>query len=342
VLSLVKGIGQIAQQPSMLGSVHEAWDVASNGLHIERVSIPIGVIGMIYEARPGVTIDAAALCIKSGNAVILRGGSECFHTNQLLAELIRDALIAEHFPADLVQMVATTDRGAVDAMLALHGHIDVLIPRGGKSLTEKVAREARMPTMLHLTGNCHSYVHESADLAQAVAVVSNAKMRRTSICGATESLLVDAKIAPDFVPAIAEALSTLGCTIKGCDASRALDACITPAHDDDWGTEYLDAVISLKIVGGVEEAASHINRYGSHHTDAILASDTHAITRFTQAVDSAIVMVNASTQFADGGEFGFGGEIGIATGRMPPRGPVAARQLTTYKYIVHGHGSTRP
>ena len=342
VLGLVKAVTQIAQAPGVLGHSEEAWDVASNGLHIERISIPIGVIGMIYEARPGVTVDAAALCIKSGNAVILRGGSESFHTNQLLAELLADALEASVLPRHLVQMVATTERAAVDAMLTLSGHIDVLIPRGGKSLTEKVARDARMPTMLHLTGNCHSYVHHSADMAKAVDVIVNAKMRRVSVCGATESLLIDEHAAPHIVPALVDALSAAGCSIKGCEKSQGLDARITPASENDWGTEYLAAVVSVKIVSGVEEAITHINQYGSHHTDAILAEDARAIRRFTQAVDSAIVMVNASTQFADGGEFGFGGEIGIATGRMPPRGPVAARQLTTYKYVVRGNHATRP
>lgn len=333
---------QVASSPSVLDVVSEDWQVVSNGLHISKRTIPIGVIGMIYEARPGVTIDAAGLCIKSGNAVILRGGSECFHTNQLLAEIIREALVASGFDANLVQMVGTTDRAMVDAMLAAHGQLDVLIPRGGQSLTEKVAREARMPTILHLAGNCHTYVHESADLAKSLPVVVNAKMRRTSICGATESLLIDRSIAPAFLPLITDALGALGCELRGCVESRAVDARLIAAEEHDFAAEYLAPVLSVKLVDGVVQAAAHINAYGSHHTDAILADDAKAIEQFTSLVDSAIVMVNASTQFADGGEFGFGGEIGIATGRMPPRGPVAARGLTTYKYIVHGQHAQRP
>lgn len=342
IAGLVASLQEIAASAPVLGVVQNKWNVASNGLEFVQQSIPLGVIGMIYEARPGVTVDAAALCIKSGNAVILRGGSECFATNRLLVDIVREALQAADFPPDLVQMVRSTDRSMVDAMLAAYGDIDVLIPRGGKSLTEKVAREARMPTILHLTGNCHTYVHHSADFAQALTVTLNAKMRRTSVCGATESVLIDAAIAPVFLPMLVDALQAKGCEVRGCEASCRTDVRMHPASEDDWGKEYLDAVVSVKIVTDVAEATAHINRYGSHHTDAILASDAEVISAFTRDCDSAIVMVNASTQFADGGEFGFGGEIGIATGRMPPRGPVAALGLTTYKYIVRGHGSVRP
>ncbi len=339
--ALANGVDTIAARPAVIGVTLEEWHVPS-GLKFARVSVPIGVIGMIYEARPGVTIDAAALCIKSGNAVILRGGSECFHSNAVLVTLVQRALSDAGLPEHLVQMVGTTDRAGVEVMLAMSEHLDVLIPRGGKSLTEKVAREARMPTMLHLTGNCHSYLHASADLEAALPVIINAKMRRTSVCGATESLLIDAAVARSALPLIVAALQAKGCEIVGCNASRAIDPRIEPAAQTDWAEEYLRAKISVKIVADTKEAIYHINHYGSHHTDAILARDEEAIAAFCQGIDSAVVMVNTSTQFADGGEFGFGGEIGIATGRLSPRGPVAARELTTYKTIVRSAHMQRP
>lgn len=338
---MAAGLEAIAKLPDPVGQVLEEWD-RPNGLHIQRVSVPLGVIGIIYESRPNVTADAGALCLKAGNAAILRGGSESFHSSNAIAKCLHAGLQAVGLPETAIQLVPTTDREAVGIMLQMHGLIDVIVPRGGRSLTERVQQESRVPTLLHLDGNCHTYIHAKADPQKAVDVVLNAKMRRTGICGATESLVMDAAIAPALLPQIVDALSAKGCVLKGDAQAQAADARIEPASEADWGTEYLDAVLSVKIVSDLEDAIEHVNRYSSHHTDAIITEDNAAAETYCNRVDSAIVMHNASTQFADGGEFGMGAEIGIATGRLHARGPVGAAQLTTYKYVVQGTGQTRP
>ncbi len=331
VRAMADGVEKVAELPNPVGRVLEAWDVPHNGLHIEKVSVALGVIGIIYESRPNVTADAAALCIKSGNACILRAGSESFHSSHAIARAMHAGLVAAGLPETVVQLVPVTDREAVGILLNMVGHIDIIVPRGGKSLTERIAKESRIPTIQHLEGNCHVYLHAKADAALALPIVHNAKLRRTGICGAAESLLVDA--AFDATSIVKDLLDS-GCEVRGDQAMQKLDARVTPAQDTDWATEYLDKIISVKQIAGLDEAVAHINRYGSHHTDAIITADADAAKQFTQHVDSAIVLVNASTQFADGGEFGFGGEIGISTGRLHARGPVGAAQLTTYKYIV--------
>lgn len=338
--AMAVGLETICTIPDPVNKILEEWD-RPNGLTLQRVSVPIGVIGMIYESRPNVTADAAALCIKSGNAVILRAGSECLHSAQAIAECLHHGLKIARLPVDCVQLVPTRDRAAVGEMLTMNGIIDVIIPRGGKSLTKLIQDESRVPTILHLDGNCHTYIHKAADINMARDVLLNAKMRRVGICGATESLLIDEDIATKILPNLVDALSKAGCEIRGDAASQNIDSRIKPASEDDWFTEYLSAIISVKIVAGEAEAISHINHYGSHHTDAIITSDTNVARRFLREVDSAIVMHNTSTQFADGGEFGFGAEIGISTGKLHARGPVGAQQLTTYKYVVHGRGQVR-
>lgn len=339
--AMAVGLETICTIPDPVNKILEEWD-RPNGLTLQRVSVPIGVIGMIYESRPNVTADAAALCIKSGNAVILRAGSECLNSALAIADCLHHGLKLAGLPVDAVQLVPTRDRAAVGEMLTMTDMIDVIIPRGGKSLTKRIQDESRVPTILHLDGNCHTYIHKAADANMARDVLLNAKMRRVGICGATESLLVDAEIAPKILPTLVESLVKSGCEVRGDAASQKIDSRIEKASDEDWYTEYLAAVISIKIVAGVEEAIKHINYYGSHHTDAIITSDTSAARKFMREVDSAIVMHNTSTQFADGGEFGFGAEIGISTGKLHARGPVGAQQLTTYKYVVHGNGQLRP
>lgn len=314
--------------------------VRPNGLHLSRVRVPLGVIGIIYESRPNVTADAAALCLKSGNAAILRGGTEAVHSNRAIYAALRAGLIKGGLPEDAIQLVPTQDRAAVGAMLAAHGLIDIIIPRGGKALVARVQEEARVPVLAHLDGICHTYIHPEADPAKARDIALNAKMRRTGICGSMETLLIDRHFA-DPTPVVA-ALLDAGCEVRGTPEVRALDARITPARDEDWTTEYLDAICSVAFVDGVEAAIAHINTNGSHHTDAIVTEDASAAEAFLNGVDSAIVMWNASTQFADGGEFGLGAEIGIATGRLHARGPVALEGLTTYKWVVRGTGQTRP
>lgn len=314
--------------------------VRPNGLHLSRVRVPLGVIGIIYESRPNVTADAAALCLKSGNAAILRGGTEAVHSNRAIYAALRAGLIKGGLPEDAIQLVPTQDRAAVGAMLAAHGLIDIIIPRGGKALVARVQEEARVPVLAHLDGICHTYIHPQADPAKARDIALNAKMRRTGICGSMETLLIDRHFA-DPTPVVA-ALLDAGCEVRGTPEVRALDARITPARDEDWTTEYLDAICSVAFVDGVEAAIAHINTNGSHHTDAIVTEDASAAEAFLNGVDSAIVMWNASTQFADGGEFGLGAEIGIATGRLHARGPVALEGLTTYKWVVRGTGQTRP
>ena len=334
VEAMAAGIASIADLPDPVGHVLASWDVASNGLHFEKTAVPIGVIGMIYEARPNVTADAAALAMKAGNAVILRGGSESFHSCQAILSAFMAGITAQGLPAASAQLVPTTDRAAVSLLLTMHEHIDLVIPRGGKTLVARVRDEARVPTLLHLDGNNHLYLHPSTTLAKARSIVMNAKMRRTGICGALETLLVDRALLSSIAPTLIADLLDAGCELRGDAEICALDARIVPATEDDWLTEYLAPILAIKTVSGVDAAIAHINHYGSHHTDAILCEDTAIAAQFTQAVDSAIVLVNASTQFADGGEFGFGGEIGIATGRLHARGPVGAAQLVTYKYVV--------
>lgn len=341
--AMARGIEQVAELPDPVGQIADAWDVASNGLHIERRTVPLGVIGMIYESRPNVTADAAALALKAGNAVILRGGSESFRSNQAIAKAMRQGLAEGGIPDTAMQLIPTQDRDAVGWMLTATRWIDVIIPRGGQTLTERVAKEARVPTLLHLTGNCHIYLHSAADAAVAQSVILNAKMRRTGICGAMESLLVDRAALPMLQPIVQQLLQQ-GCEIRGDAEVQKLDVRIVPASEDDWSTEYLAPILSIKTVDGIDAAIAHINHYGSHHTDAIVTTDAQSAEKFTREVDSAIVLVNASTQFADGGEFGFGAEIGIATGRLHARGPVGAAQLVTYKYVVttpQKEGATR-
>ncbi len=337
--SVAAAVAQVAELADPVGEVIDT-RTQLNGLVMERVRVPVGVLGIIYESRPNVTADAAALGLRSGNAVILRGGSEAVHSNRAIHAAMIQGIIAVGLPADAVQLVPTQDRAAVGAMLRAQGAIDMIIPRGGKSLVARVQDEARVPVLAHLDGICHTYVHKDADPAMAKAMVVNAKMRRTGICGATETLLIDQDYgAPaDLVSALIDA----GCEVRADDMLMELDARTVSADDADWDTEYLDSVISARVVSGPDEAMEHIARHGSHHTDAIITNDTEVAARFLAEVDSAIVMHNASTQYADGGEFGLGAEIGIATGRLHARGPVALEGLTTYKWLVHGQGQTRP
>jgi glutamate-5-semialdehyde dehydrogenase len=339
--AMAAGLETIAALPDPLGRIL-ASSTRPNGLKIEKVSVPLGVIGIIYESRPNVTADAGGLVLKAGNAAILRGGSESFHSSRAILAALAEGLLAAGLPESAIQLVPTRERAAVGLMLGMSEYIDVIVPRGGKSLIDRVEREARMPVLAHLEGLCHTYVDGASDPEKARAIVLNAKMRRTSICGATETLLVDRRVAAAQLPAILTLLREAGCELRGDAETRALDPAVLPASEEDWRTEYLDAILSVRIVCGVGEAIAHINRYGSHHTDAIVTEDAAAAERFLREVDSAIVLVNASTQFADGGEFGMGAEIGIATGRLHARGPVGAAELTTYKYLVRGSGQVRP
>ena len=339
--AMAAGLEDILALDDPLGRELARWQ-RPNGLDITRVSTPLGVIGVIYESRPNVTVDAAGLCLVSGNAVILRGGSDSSASSAFLARLMAEGLEAAGLPGGGVQMVPTTDRAAVGAMLAANGEIDVIIPRGGRSLVERVQTEARVPVFAHLEGICHLFIDAAADSAKSVEIAVNAKMRRTGICGAAETILVDSAVAGDMVPAIASALIRAGCAIRGDEHVCSLVDDATAATEADWSTEYLDSIISMKLVDGAEAAISHIAHYSSGHTDCIITEDEATAEAFLACVDSAIVMVNASTQFADGGEFGMGAEIGIATGRMHARGPVGAAQLTSFKYIVRGNGQIRP
>ena len=339
--AMATGIETVAALPDPIGEVTERW-TRPNGLVIERVRVPLGVIGIIYESRPNVTADAAALCLRSGNAAILRGGSESFHSSAAILAAFRDGIAVAGVDPDAVQAVPTRDRAAVGKLLTMNEAIDVIVPRGGKSLIARVQAESRMPVIAHLEGNCHVYVHASAKPETARAVTLNAKMRRIGVCGAAESLLIDRPLAGTLLPALLDDLIRAGCAIRGDDETRALDARVGPASEADWATEYLDAIIAVRVVDDLDQAIAHVNRYGSHHTDAIIAEDQGAARRFLDEIDSAIVLHNASTQFADGGEFGFGAEIGISTGKLHARGPVGAAQLTSYKYRVHGTGQVRP
>lgn len=338
--AMAMGLETIAALPDPVGEVVTSWS-RPNGLIIQRVRTPLGVVGVIYESRPNVTADAAALCLKAGNAVILRGGSESLRSALVIAAAITEGLLKANLPEYAVQLVATPDRAAVGAMLQAQEHIDVIVPRGGKSLVERVMAEARVPVFAHLEGLCHAYIHRSADADKARRIVVNGKMRRTGVCGATETLLIDREIAPKILPALAEELLRLGCELRGDAAARSIVPRMTAATEADWHTEYLDAILAVKIVANIDEAIDHITRYGSHHTETIIAEDRQAAEKFLTEVDSAIVLHNASTQFADGAEFGFGAEIGIATGRLHARGPVGAEQLTTFKYKLRGDGQIR-
>jgi glutamate-5-semialdehyde dehydrogenase len=342
VEAIARSLEEVAALPDPVGAVIDAW-TRPNGLTIERVRTPLGVVGVIYESRPNVTADAGALCLKAGNAVVLRGGSDALATSLAIHACLVRGLEAAGLPADAIQLVPTPDRAAVGEMLAgLSGNLDVIVPRGGKSLVARVQAEARVPVFAHLEGLVHVYVHAPADLEMVKRVVVNAKMRRTGICGAAETLLFDKALAGTHVGPVLAALAEAGCEIRGDAAVRALYPAAKPASAADWTTEYLDAIISVAIVEGLDAAIEHIETHGSHHTDAILTDDLGAAERFLAEVDSAIVLHNASTQFADGGEFGMGAEIGIATGRMHARGPVGVEQLTSFKYRVRGHGQTRP
>ncbi len=342
VAGMAEAVATIAAVHDPLGVETERWTPA-NGLDIARVRTPIGVLGVIYESRPNVTADAAALCVRSGNAAILRCGSDCLQSSLAIARVIAGALAEAGLPADAVQLVDTPDRDAVGLMLSgLDGAVDLLIPRGGKSLVARVKAEARTAVLGHLEGLNHTYLHTSADLETARRVTLNAKMRRVSICGATETLLVDRAAAERLLPPVAADLIAAGCELRGDTAARALVPGMSAATEADWTTEYLAPILSVAVVDDLDAAAEHIARHGSGHTEAIVATDTDAAERFAAKVDSAIVLINASTQFADGGEFGFGGEIGISTDRLHARGPVGAEQLTTYKYVVRGQGQVRP
>ncbi len=339
--AMATGLEDTADLPDPVGEVMARWD-RPNGLDISRVRVPIGVIGIIYESRPNVTADAGALCLKAGNAAILRGGSESVLSSGKILDCLRDGLRDANLPETAIQALPTTDRAAVGVMLTMSDHIDVIIPRGGKSLIERIQRESRIPVFAHLEGLCHTYVDGAADLAMARDITLNAKMRRTSVCGAMETLLVDRRAADSHLPALVGDLLDAGCEVRGDTAVAATDTRVKAATAADWDTEYLDAIISVRVVDGVDDAIDHIARHGSHHTDAIVTDDPVAAEAFLNKVDSAIVLHNASTQYADGGEFGMGAEIGISTGRLHARGPVGAPELTIYKYVVRGTGQARP
>jgi glutamate-5-semialdehyde dehydrogenase len=342
VIAMVDGIEVVQELPDPIGTVTDAW-TRPNGMRIERVRVPLGVIGVIYESRPNVTVDAAVLCLKAGNAVILRGGSDSFRSARAIHAAVVEGLREAGLPEGAIQLVPTRDRAAVGMMLqGLDGMIDVIVPRGGKNLVARVQEEARVPVFAHLEGVCHVYVDTSASLDMAKSIVLNAKMRRTGVCGAAETLLVDRAAAATHLKPLVTMLIDAGCEVRGDQATQAADARVKPATEADWSTEYLDAIIAAKVVDGVDAAIAHIERYGSHHTDSIVTEDKQNAEKFLAEVDSAIVLHNASTQFADGGEFGFGAEIGIATGRFHARGPVGVEQLTSFKYRVRGSGQIRP
>lgn len=341
VEAMTRGLEEVAALPDPIGTVLAEWE-RPNGLQISRVRVPLGVIGVIYESRPNVTADAGGLCVKAGNAAILRGGSESFQSSGVILSCLQDGLRAAGLPATAVQAPSTTDREAVGALLRMIDHVDVIVPRGGKSLIERIQNESRIPVFAHLEGLCHTYVHGAANPQMARDIVLNAKMRRTGICGATETVLIDRSIAGDLLRQIVDDLTDAGCEVRGDAEACAIDDRIVPATDEDWTTEYLDAIVSVRVVEDVDAAIDHVNVHGSNHTDAIVTDDAVAAERFLNRIDSGIVLHNASTQFADGGEFGMGAEIGISTGKMHARGPVGAEQLTSYKYVVRGAGQVRP
>ncbi len=342
VEAMAKGIEAVAALADPVGTVIAEWD-RPNGLHFERRRTPLGTIGIIYESRPNVTTDVAALCLKSGNAAILRGGSEAMYSNRAIYDALIEGFLASNLPEAAVQLVTTTDRAAVGEMLSgLDGAIDVIVPRGGKSLVGRVQSDARVPVFAHLEGVCHVYVHEAADLDMAKKIVLNAKLRRTGVCGSAETLLVDKACAATHLAPLVKMLLDAGCEVRGDEATRAADARVIAATENDWYTEYLNTIIAVRVVDGIEAALAHISTYGSHHTEAIVTNDKAAAETFFDGLDSAILLHNASTQFADGGEFGMGAEIGIATGKFHARGPVGVEQLTSFKYVVRGSGQIRP
>ena len=339
--AMAKGLEEVAELTDPVGDIIAEWQ-RPNGLRISRVRVPLGVIGIIYESRPNVTADAGALCLKSGNAAILRGGSESFHSSRAIHGCLVAGLRAADLPEAAIQLVPTRDRAAVGMMLTMPQHIDIIVPRGGRGLIERVQNESRVPVIAHLDGNCHVYVDGSADLEMARQISLNAKLRRTGVCGASETLLVDSHCAATHLAPLVKDLLDAGCEVRGDNDTGAVDDRVRPANDSDWGTEYLDSIIAVKVVDGVGEAITHIENHGSHHTESIIAGDAAVAERFLAEVDSAIVLHNASTQFADGGEFGMGAEIGISTNRLHARGPVGVEQLTSFKYVVHGQGQVRP
>lgn len=342
IKSISDGLREIIKIEDPIGQTMSKWD-RPNGLNIERVRTPLGVIGVIYESRPNVTADAGALCLKAGNAVILRGGSESYFSSNAIYNSLKNGLIKTGLPEHSIQIIPTTDRSAVGYLLSgLNDSIDVVVPRGGKSLVERVQNEAKVPVFGHLEGICHVYIDKDADVKKAIEVTVNAKMRRTGICGAAETLLIDKENADIFLPKLAEALKDLDCELRGCNNSLKIINDMIPAEENDWSTEYLDAIISIKIVDGIRGAIDHINSFSTSHTDSIITENIKTADIFLKEIDSAIVMHNASTQFADGGEFGMGAEIGIATGRFHARGPVGVEQLTSFKYVVRGSGQIRP
>ncbi|WP_439816981.1 glutamate-5-semialdehyde dehydrogenase [Zavarzinia sp. CC-PAN008] len=339
--AMAAGLEVVADLPDPLGRTLDHWQ-RPNGLDFTRVAVPLGVIGIIYESRPNVTADAGALCLKSGNACVLRGGSESLNSSRAIAACLARGLREAGLPEAAIQLIPVADRAAVGWMLKAADVFDVIVPRGGKSLVARVQAEARVPVLAHLDGNCHVYVDRAADPEMARTIVLNAKLRRTGVCGAAETLLVDRAAAPAMLKPLVTALLDQGCAVRGDATTQGVDARVTAASPEDWDTEYLDAIMAVRVVDGVDEAVAHVNRHGSHHTDAIVTSDAKAAEAFLNGVDSAIVLHNASTQFADGGEFGFGAEIGISTGRLHARGPVGLEQLTTFKYVVRGNGTVRP
>ena len=341
VAAMARGLGEIAALPDPVGDVIASWE-RPNGLQIERVRVPLGVVAIIYESRPNVTADAGGLCLKSGNAAILRGGSESFHSSAAIHACLVEGLKAVGLPEAAIQRLPTRDRAAVGLLLTMPEYVDIIVPRGGKSLIERVQRESRIPVIAHLDGNCHVYVDRAAELEMARAISLNAKMRRTGICGAAETLLVDRAVAETHLAPLVEDLLEAGCEVRGDEATQAVDGRVKPASAADWDTEFLDAIIAVKVVDGVDDAIRHIARHGSHHTESIVTGDETTARHFLERVDSAIVLHNASTQFADGGEFGMGAEIGISTGKLHARGPVGAEQLTSVKSVVRGNGQTRP
>lgn len=339
--AIAKGLEDVAALPDPVGRVLASWK-RPNGLKISRVATPLGVIGVIYESRPNVTADAGALCFKSGNAVILRGGSDSFHSSAKITEIMHEGLRLAGLPETCIQSVPTADRAAVGEMLKMDEYIDVIVPRGGKSLIQRITEESRIPLFKHLNGICHTYIHSAADLKKAKDIVLNAKMRRTGTCNSTETLLVDEAVLHTILPEVLDTLIKAGCEIRGDEKVQALDNRVVPAVEEDWDTEYLDSILSVKSVKDIDEAIAHIAAHSSHHTESIITEDKSAAERFLNEVDSAVVMHNASTQFCDGGQFGMGAEIGIATGRLHARGPIGLEQLTIFKYQVRGDGQIRP
>lgn len=339
--AIAKGLEDVAALPDPVGRVLASWE-RPNGLKISRVATPLGVIGVIYESRPNVTADAGALCFKSGNAVILRGGSDSFHSSAKITEIMHEGLRLAGLPETCIQSVPTADRAAVGEMLKMDEYIDVIVPRGGKSLIQRITEESRIPLFKHLNGICHTYIHSAADLKKAKDIVLNAKMRRTGTCNSTETLLVDEAVLHTVLPEVLDTLIKAGCEIRGDEKVQALDNRVVPAVEEDWDTEYLDSILSVKSVKNIDEAVAHIAAHSSHHTESIITKDKSAAERFLNEVDSAVVMHNASTQFCDGGQFGMGAEIGIATGRLHARGPIGLEQLTIFKYQVRGDGQIRP